>query len=60
MVLGLLFLQYISDAFEKLFEKLKVGEGEYAGADPEDKYEYQAENVFLVSQITHLGLFLSS
>ena len=48
VALGLIFLKYISDAFEELFEKLKVGEGDYAGADPEDKDEYKAENVFFV------------
>ncbi|MBN2710318.1 MAG: SAM-dependent DNA methyltransferase [Calditrichaceae bacterium] len=48
IVLGLIFLKYISDAFEKLHEKLKTGEGEYAGADPEDRDEYKAENVFFV------------
>ncbi len=48
VVLGLIFLKYISDAFEELFDKLKAGEGEYAGADPEDKDEYKAENVFFV------------
>ena len=47
IVLGLIFLKYISDAFEELFDKLKKGEGEYAGTDPEDKDEYKAENVFL-------------
>jgi len=48
VVLGLIFLKYISDAFEELFEKLQAGEGDYAGADPEDKDEYNAENVFFV------------
>jgi type I restriction enzyme M protein len=48
VVLGLIFLKYISDAFEELYQKLSAGEGEYAGADPEDKDEYQAENVFFV------------
>ena len=48
IVLGLIFLKYISDAFEELFSKLKKGEGEYDGADPEDKDEYKAENVFFV------------
>lgn len=48
VVLGLIFLKYISDAFEELFEKLKSGVGEYEGADPEDKDEYKAENVFFV------------
>jgi len=51
VVLGLIFLKYISDAFEELFDKLKKGEGEYAGADPEDKDEYKAENVFFVPEI---------
>ena len=50
IVLGLIFLKYISDAFEELFEKLKKGDGEYAGADPEDKDEYKAENVFFVPE----------
>lgn len=50
IVLGLIFLKYISDAFEELFHKLKSGEGEYAGADPEDKDEYKAENVFFVPE----------
>ena len=48
VVLGLIFLKYISDAFEELHDKLTAGEGEYAGADPEDKDEYKAENVFFV------------
>jgi len=48
VVLGLIFLKYISDAFEELYAILKAGEGEYDGADPEDKDEYQAENVFFV------------
>jgi type I restriction enzyme M protein len=48
VVLGLIFLKYISDAFEELYEKLKEGKGDYAGADPEDPDEYGAENVFYV------------
>jgi len=48
IVLGLIFLKYISDAFEDLYTKLKKGEGEYEGADPEDPDEYRAENVFYV------------
>ena len=48
VVLGLIFLKYISDAFEGLYEKLQKGEGEYAGSDPEDRDEYKAENVFFV------------
>ena len=48
VVLGLIFLRYISDAFEDLYAKLKAGQGEYEGADPEDIDEYRAENVFYV------------
>ncbi|NUN09075.1 MAG: SAM-dependent DNA methyltransferase [Ignavibacteriaceae bacterium] len=50
VVLGLIFLKYISDAFEDLHTKLINGEGDYAGADPEDKDEYKAENVFFVPE----------
>ena len=50
VVLGLVFLKYISDSFEEHFAKLQEGHGEYAGADPEDRDEYQAENVFFVPQ----------
>ncbi len=50
IVLGLIFLKYISDAFEELYNKLQSGEGEFAGADPEDKDEYKAENVFFVPE----------
>ncbi|NQV93354.1 SAM-dependent DNA methyltransferase [Candidatus Kaiserbacteria bacterium] len=46
IVLGLIFLKYISDAFEDHYKKLKEGKGKYKGADPEDKDEYKAENVF--------------
>ena len=59
VVLGLIFLKYISDAFEELFEKLKAGEGEYAGADPEDKDEYKAENVFFVPSDARWNFLLS-
>lgn len=57
VVMGLIFLKYISDSFEEMFAKLQAGEGEYAGADPEDKDEYKAENVFFVpseSRWSHL------
>ena len=50
IVLGLIFLKYISDSFEQQFAKLSAGEGDYSGADPEDKDEYSAENVFFVPQ----------
>lgn len=47
VVLGLIFLKYISDAFEELYLKLEA-EKEQTGADPEDKDEYTAERVFYV------------
>ncbi len=52
IVLGLIFLKYISDAFEGLYQRLQKGEGDYAGADPEDRDEYKAENVFFVPEIS--------
>ena len=46
VVLGLIFLKYISDAFEEQHAKL---EAELAqGADPEDPDEYRAVNTFWV------------
>jgi type I restriction enzyme M protein len=48
VVLGLIFLKYISDSFEENHAKLLAGEGEYAGANPEDPDEYRAENIFWV------------
>ena len=51
VLLGLIFLKFISDAFAELHEKLKAGQGEYEGADPEDKYEYQAEKIFFVPPV---------
>jgi type I restriction enzyme M protein len=48
VVLGLIFLKYISDTFEEHRAKLIKGEGDYAGANPEDPDEYKAENVFWV------------
>ena len=48
IVMGLIFLKYISDNFYELYHKLEAGEGDYAGADPDDPYEYRAENVFYV------------
>lgn len=44
VVLGLIFLKYISDRFEELYNRLKENDL----ADPEDKDEYLAENVFYV------------
>lgn len=50
VVLGLIFLKYISDSFEVLHAKLSEGKGALAKADPEDKDEYKAENVFFVPE----------
>ncbi len=44
VVLGLIFLKYISDAFQEQYEALKADKD----ADPEDRDEYTAENVFWV------------
>ncbi len=44
VVLGLIFLKYISDAFEERYKQLQ--NEEYA--DPEDPDEYRAENIFWV------------
>ncbi|MDX9913755.1 MAG: class I SAM-dependent DNA methyltransferase [Candidatus Moranbacteria bacterium] len=48
VALGLVFLKYISDSFEELYQKLKEGKGEFEGADPEDIDEYRGANVFYV------------
>ena len=48
VVLGLIFLKYISDSFDEHHAKLVAGEGDYEGAYPEDKDEYLAANVFWV------------
>ncbi len=57
VVLGLIFLKYISDTFEEHHARLIDGTGDYAGANPEDKDEYLAANVFWVpkeARWTHL------
>ena len=46
VVLGLIFLKYISDAFEEQYQNLVAQKSD--GADPEDKNEYLAEKVFFV------------
>jgi type I restriction enzyme M protein len=48
VVLGLIFLKYISDAFEEHHTRLAAEQSQ--GADPEDKDEYRAVNVFWVPQ----------
>ncbi len=49
VVLGLIFLKYISDAFEEQYQNLVAQISD--GADPEDKNEYLAEKVFFVPPI---------
>jgi type I restriction enzyme M protein len=46
VVLGLIFLKYISDAFEEQHAKLEVDRAQ--SADPEDADEYRAVNIFWV------------
>ncbi len=46
VVLGLIFLKYISDAFEEKHAELEADKK--SGADPEDPDEYRAENIFWV------------
>jgi len=46
VVLGLIFLKYISDAFEEHHAKLVAEQGK--GADPEDPDEYRALSIFWV------------
>lgn len=46
VVLGLIFLKYISDAFEEHRARLEAERAQ--GADPEDPDEYRAENIFWV------------
>ena len=44
VVSGLIFLKYISDAFEELHQQLLSEKNQ--GADPEDKDEYAGYNIF--------------
>ena len=46
VVLGLIFLKYISDAFEEKHAALEAERDQ--GADPEDPDEYRADNIFWV------------
>lgn len=46
VVLGLIFLKYISDAFEEQHAKLESEKK--SGADPEDPDEYRAQHIFWV------------
>ena len=44
VVLGLIFLKYISDAFEEVYAELDTARDQ--GADPEHPDEYRAQNIF--------------
>jgi type I restriction enzyme M protein len=46
VVLGLIFLKYISDAFEEAHVRLLADQA--SGADPEDPDEYRAQSIFWV------------
>ncbi len=46
VVLGLIFLKYISDAFEEAYASLEADRDQ--GADPEDPDEYRAQSIFWV------------
>ncbi len=46
VVLGLIFLKYISDAFKEAYAQLEAEVSE--GADPEDPDEYRAQSIFWV------------
>jgi type I restriction enzyme M protein len=48
VVLGLIFIKYISDAFEEYHAELETQIPQ--GADPEDPDEYRAEGIFWVPQ----------
>src|SRR3970040_2083294 len=50
VVLGLIFLKYISDAFEEEHTKLQAARA--SGADPEDPDEYRAVNIFWVPKVS--------
>src|SRR3990172_315636 len=47
VILGLIFLKYISDSFEETYSKIKADSDSYDGQE-EDKDAYTAENVFWV------------
>jgi type I restriction enzyme M protein len=46
VVLGLVFLKYVSDSFQELYNQLASD----PASDPEDRDEYMAENVFFVPE----------
>lgn len=58
VVLGLVFLKYISDSFEEHYNTLLSQVND--GADPEDKDEYKAENIFFVPPIARWSHLLNN
>jgi type I restriction enzyme M protein len=60
VVLGLIFLKYISDTFEEHHAKLVAGDGDYAGANADDPDEYKAESVFWVPEVSRWSHLQSS
>jgi type I restriction enzyme M protein len=58
-VLGLLFLKYVSDAFDELYQKIVNKEGEHAYDDPEDKLVYSSNYVFFVPQHSRWNYLVS-
>ena len=58
VVLGLIFIKYISETFRELYDKLEADQY----SDPEDRDEYLAENVFFVpsnARWSHLLIMLN-
>ena len=47
VALGLIFLKYISESFQELYDKL----ASESLSDPEDRDEYKAENIFFVPEV---------
>jgi len=58
VVLGLIFLKYISDVFEEYHARL--GAERDQGADPEDPDEYRAINIFWVPQAARWSHLLAN
>jgi type I restriction enzyme M protein len=58
VVLGLIFLKYISDAFEERHAELEAQRED--GADPEDRDEYLADRIFWVPKEARWPLLLAS
>lgn len=56
VVLGLIFLKYISDSFEELYTTLQAD----PEADPEDEDEYLSKNVFWVPKQARWGYIQSN